>query len=170
MALLCVIDIKTKSREKYIIFEVTHTWFKLQILTFCVPMDCSLPGSSVRGIFQARVLEWVAIFFSRESSQPRDGTWLSLVAVRQRLYCLGYQGSPTIGEALLLFSCSVMFSLWPHGLQHARLPCPSPAPISFPLSWWCHPTISSSAVPFSCLLSFTVSGSFLMSQLFPLGG
>ena len=54
------------------------------------------------------------------------------------------------------FSCSVMSnSFQPHGLQHARLPCPSPTPRacsnSCPLSWWCHPTISSSIVPFSCL-------------------
>ena len=42
--------------------------------TLCDPMDCSLPGSSIHGIFQARVLEWVAIFFSRGSSQPRDRT------------------------------------------------------------------------------------------------
>ena len=58
------------------------------------------------------------------------------------------------------FSVSVMsHSCWPHGLQHARLPCPSPSPgacsNSCPLSWWCHPTISSSVVPFSsCLQSF----------------
>ena len=63
----------------------------------------------------------------------------------------------------------------PHRLQHARLPCPSPSPRvcsnSYPLSRWCHPTISSSVVPFSsCLQSFPVSGSFLMSQLFTSGG
>ena len=46
-------------------------------LTLCDPMDRSLPGSSVHGIFQARVLEWVAIFFSKQSSQPRDRTWVS---------------------------------------------------------------------------------------------
>ena len=73
------------------------------------------------------------------------------------------------------FSCSVMSdSLWPHGLQHARLPCPSPTPRAYsnscPLSQWCHPTISSSVVPFSCLQSFTASGSFPMSQLFTSGG
>ena len=55
-------------------------------------------------------------------------------------------------------------SLWPHGLQHARPPCPSPTPRvysnSCPLSRWCHPTISSSVVPFSsCLQSFPASGS-----------
>ena len=65
--------------------------------------------------------------------------------------------------------------LWSHGLQHARLPCPSPTPgaslNSCPSSWWCHPTISSSAVPFSsCLQSFLASGSFLMSQFFASGG
>ena len=59
------------------------------------------------------------------------------------------------------------YSLQPHGLQHARLPCPSPSPgdcsNSCPLSWWYHPFVSSSAVPFSsCLQSFPASGSFLM--------
>ena len=50
--------------------------------TLCSPMDCSLPGSSVHRIFQARVLEWVAISFSRGSSQPRDRTWVSHIAGR----------------------------------------------------------------------------------------
>ena len=50
--------------------------------TLCYPMDCSLPGSSVHGIFQARVLEWVAISFSRESSWPRDWTQVSHIAGR----------------------------------------------------------------------------------------
>ena len=48
----------------------------------CDPMDCSLPGSSVHGIFQVRVLEWVAISFSKESSWPRDRTWVSHIAGR----------------------------------------------------------------------------------------
>ena len=66
-------------------------------------------------------------------------------------------------------------TLPPHGLQHARLPCPSPSPgvysNSCPLSWWCHPTISSSVVPFSsCPHSFPASGSFLMNWLFASGG
>ena len=47
--------------------------------TLCNPMDCSLPGSSVRGIFQARVLEWVAVFFSKRSSQPRD--WIQVLCI-----------------------------------------------------------------------------------------
>ena len=66
-------------------------------------------------------------------------------------------------------------SLWSHGLQHARLPCPSPFPgacsDSHPLSQWCHPTTSSSVVPFSsCLQSFPASGSFLTSQVITSGG
>ena len=66
-------------------------------------------------------------------------------------------------------------SLSLHGLQHARPPCPSPTPRVHPnpcpLSWWCHPTISSSVIPFcSCLQSFPASGSFLMSRLFASGG
>ena len=73
-------------------------------------------------------------------------------------------------------SCSVMFdSLRPHEPQHARPPCPSPTlrfyPNSCPLSQWCHPTISSSVIPFSsCIQSFPAWGSFQMSQLFASGG
>ena len=51
--------------------------------TLCDPMDCSRAGSSVRGIFQARVLEWVAISFSMGSSPPRDQTQLSLIVGRR---------------------------------------------------------------------------------------
>ena len=66
-------------------------------------------------------------------------------------------------------------SLWPRGLQHTRLPCPSPSPRvcpnSCPLSLWCHPTISSSVVPFSSFLqSFPALGSFPMNGLFTSGG
>ena len=74
------------------------------------------------------------------------------------------------------FSHSVMSdSLWPHGLQHARPPCPLPTPgvhsDSCPSSRWCHPAISSSVVPFSsCPQSLPASESFPMSQLFTSGG
>ena len=61
-------------------------------------------------------------------------------------------------------------SLLPHGLQYTRLPCPSPTPRAYsnscPLSQWCHLTISSSVIPFSCLQSFPASESFLMSPFF----
>ena len=86
---------------------------------------------------------------------------LLLSLIRQPLYWVSVQ-----------FSHSVMSnSLWPHGPQHARPPCSSPTPgvysNSCPLSWWCHPTISSFVIPFSsCLQSFPASEFFPMSQLF----
>ena len=66
-------------------------------------------------------------------------------------------------------------SLWYHGVQHFRLPCPLLSPgvcsISCPFSWWCHPTISSSGTPVSfCPQSFPASGSFPVSQFFASGG
>ena len=79
-------------------------------------------------------------------------------------------------NSLVQFSQSVVSdSLQLHELQHVRPPCPSPTPGAYPnscpLSRWCHPTISSSAVPFSsCPQSFPASGSFQMSQFFTSGG
>ena len=83
--------------------------------------------------------------------------------------------SLNIRSVSLQFCCSVMSnSLWPHKLQHARSPCPSPTPRVYPnpslLSQWCHPTVSFSTVPFSsCPQSIPASGSFQMSQLFAWG-
>ena len=89
--------------------------------------------------------------------------------------CLG-NDPQFIKNRTLLFSCSVTFdSLWPHGLQHTRLPCPSPSPRvcsnPCPSSQRCHPTISSSVIPCSSWpQSFPASGSFPMSQLSTSGG
>ena len=86
-----------------------------------------------------------------------------------------YRGKESEKESVQ-FSCSVMSnSLQPHGLQHTRIPCPSSTPRvcsnSDPSSQWCHPTISSSAVPFSsCFQYFPASGTLPMSQLFTSGG
>ena len=85
---------------------------------------------------------------------------------------------PNPGTLVTLQFSSVAQScptLWPHGLQHTRLPCPSPTlkacSNSCPWSWWCHPAISSSVVPFSFhLQSFPTSGSSPMSQFFASGG
>ena len=80
------------------------------------------------------------------------------------------------GVLSVQFNHSVVSDSWrPHGLQHARPPCPSPTlrvySNSCPLSRWCHPAISSSVIPFSsCPPSFPASGSFQMSQYFVLGG
>ena len=96
---------------------------------------------------QARILEWVDFPFSRDLPNP---------GIKPR--------SPTFSS--VQFSLSVMSdSLGPHEPQHARLPCPSPTPgvcpNPCPLSWLCHPTISSSVVPFfSCPQPFPASGSF----------
>ena len=93
---------------------------------------------------------------------------------QRKLYCeylWGKESGSFASSKLFLFSCSVISnSLQPHGLQHARLHCPSPSPRacsnSCPLSWLCHPTVSSSVVPFSsCVQSFLASGSLPMSRL-----
>ena len=97
----------------------------------------------------------------------------SLISLLIRTLILSDQGT-TLSS--VQFSLSVVSdSLQCHGLQHTRPPCPSPTPEvysnSCPLSQWCHPTISSSLIPFSsCLQSFPASGSFQMSQLFASGG
>ena len=87
-----------------------------------------------------------------------------------------YKVNKIIQFSSVQFSCSVRSdSLQPHELQHASPPCPSPTSRAYPnscsLSRWCHPTTSSSVVPFSpCLQSFPASGSFPMSQFFASGG
>ena len=93
-------------------------------LPLCDPMDCSLPGSSIHGILQARILEWVAMPSSRESSWPRDWTHVSYVSCIGRwvLYHWRHLGSPPHG---MKWSCSVVSdSLQPCGLYPTRLFCP----------------------------------------------
>ena len=95
--------------------------------------------------------------------------WSSLAAVAAMMFI---SLASTRLTATFQFSCSVMSnSLQLHGLQHARFSCPSSSPgacsNSCPLSWWCHPTISSSVIPFSSSLQ---SFPALASQLFPSGG
>ena len=109
----------------------------------------------------------------------KSGLFLFRLLLERQTFC--YLGrKPT--SPILLKPFSVQFgrsvvsdSLQPHGLQHARPPCPSQTPRvyikSCPLSQWCHPTISSSVIPFSsCPQSFPALGSFQMSQLFTSGG
>jgi len=71
-------------------------------LTLCDPMDCSPPGSSVNGIFQARTLEWVAISSSRGSSQPRDQTWVSCIS------CIGRPVVPPGKPMCVCFNWSIV--------------------------------------------------------------
>ena len=102
----------------------------------CDPMDCSPSGSSVHGISQARILEWVAMPSSRDQTHRR---------IRNLIM---------IQFSSVQLSCSIVSdSLRPHESQHPRPPCPSPTPgvhsDSRPSSQWWHPAISSSVVPFS---------------------
>ena len=155
--------------------------------TLCYPMDCSLSGSSVHGIFQARLLEWIVISLSRGSSQPRNWTQVSHTAGRLFTVWATRQAHliicwwtlrllPCLGYCSVQFSHSVVSdSLWPHESQHAKPPCPLPTPgvhsDSRPSSQWCHAAISSSVIPFSsCPQSLPASESFPMSQLFSWGG
>ena len=128
------------------------------------------PASSLGGIFQARILEWIAISYHPGINSMS----LASPALAGRFFTTAPPGKLNFHSSVQ-FSCSVMSnSLWPHGLQHAMLPSPSPTPRvysnSCPLSRWCHPTISSSVIPFSShLQSFPALGSFQMSQLFASG-
>ena len=103
-------------------------------LTLCDLMDCSLPDSSIHGIPQAKILEWVAISSSRESSWPGDWIHVSYEfgVGRQVPYHYWHVGSLLY---IIHASDSVQFNrsvvsdcLQPHGIQHARLLCPLPAP------------------------------------------
>ena len=139
-------------------------------------MDCNPLGSSVHGISQARIQESGLPFHSPvEASWPRDWTCNFSIG-RQILYHWAMRETLKQMISSVQFSRSVVSdSLQPQGLQHTRLPCPSPTPracsSSCPLSQWCHPTISSSLTCFSsCLPSFPASESFPMSQFFTSGG
>ena len=93
------------SCNKYTILMQDVNESESEVAQLCLilfdPGDCSLPCSSVHGIFQARVLEWGAIAFSRGSPQPRDRTQVSCI-VSKTLYCLSHQGSPDVNSILLL--------------------------------------------------------------------
>ena len=146
------------------IFSYVNSWLWQSVLvaqsflTLWDPMDCSPPGPSVHGIFQARILEWGAISYSRGSSWPSDQTQVSwLLHCKEILYHLSHQRNwlwHVRSCSLLLFSRWVMsHCLLPHILQHARLLCPSLSPRvcsdSCPLSWWCYLSTWFSAAPFS---------------------
>ena len=121
---------------------------------------------------------WLCLLYHTEEREHWED---EVIANKWHSWLLKPETSDFTGEQCMSIS-SVQFSRWvvsdslrPHELQHARPPCPSPAPRVHsnrcPSSWWCHPTISSSVIPFSsCPQSFPASGSFPMSQLFASGG
>ena len=112
---------------------------------------------------------WCTLCSAKMDAREDSGRWSDM-------WCLLLTFPKLFWFSSVQFSCSVMSdSLQPHELQYARPPCPSPTPGVHPnlcpLSRCCHPTISSSVVPFSsCLQSFPASGSSQMSQLFTSGG
>ena len=140
----------------------------------------SLLELSFQGLCLSAQTNWIRVWLTG----CEQHTWLS--GIEKSSFIISYI-TQNINKICWLIRCwynssSVQFShsvvsncLRPHGLKHSRTPCPSPTPgvhpNSCPLSWWCHPTISSSVVPFSSRLqSFPTSGSFHMSQLFASGG
>ena len=111
----------------------------------------------------------MCVSLSLKRTQTWAGTCISSVAQSCLTLC------DLMDNSITSFPAVVSDSLWPHRLQHNRLPCPSPTPRACsnlcPLSQWCHPTISSSVVPFSsCPQSFPASGSFPVNQLFLASG
>ena len=137
--------------------------------TLCDPMEFNLPGYSVHRILQAKILAWVAMPSSRVLPDPViKPASLKTPALAGQFFTT----SPTWETPFssVQFSHSVgSDSLWPHELQHARPPCPSPNPRvhsnSHPSSQWCHPAISSSVIPFSsCPQSLPSLESFPMNQ------
>ena len=129
-------------------------------------MDWSPPGSFDHEIFQARILEWVPI--PSPGDHPNPGIGPTSPALQAESLLLSHQGNPFLNLCFLInlkmWSCflshlkTVQFnrsvvsdSLWPHGLEHARLPCPSPTPRacsnSCPSSGWCHPSDLKTMIP-----------------------
>ena len=126
---------------------------------FCDPMDPSL--SSVHGILQARILEWVSMSFYRGSSWPRDWTWLSCISCITGRFFTHWATWEAHSVLLVQFSRSVMSdSLWPHEPQHTRPPCPSPTSGVYPKPMSIELVISSSHLILCCPL-------LLSSSIFP---
>ena len=140
-------------------------------------------GNWMNGIHPCRDLDWWKAFRNHQCcvKKSREGVWGDFPGSPVvRTLCFPYRGTGSIPSQGTKILHTIQFSsvqslsrvwLWPHGLQHTRLPFPSPTPgvcsNSCPSSRWCHPTISSSVIPFSsCLQSSPASGSFLMSQVF----
>ena len=88
------------SRRVLRLFYESESEVAQSCTTLSDPMGCSLPGSSIHGIFQARVLEWVAISFSRGSSRPRDRTWVSRIVGRRFTIRATWEAQVFLGDIL----------------------------------------------------------------------
>ena len=112
-------------------------WSLQSCLTLCDPMDCSLPVSSLQGIFQASILEWVAMLSSRGSFRPRDRTGVSCVSCIVSGYSLplSHEGSPSSTSMCPNTMHSFRFSVYVTSPQSSPAPQPSPAPSYLFLFW-----------------------------------
>ena len=143
--------------------------------TLCNPMDCSTPGFPV--LHYLVELAQIHVHWVGNAIQPFH-PWLPpspTFNLSQHQGLFQWFGSSNQFSSVQFSPSVVSNSFLPHESQHARPPCPSPTPgvhsDSRPLSQWCHPAISSSAIPFSsCPQSLPTSESFPMSQLFVWGG
>ena len=140
------------------------------------PLDCSPPGSSVHGIFQGEY--WNGLPFPVPEDLPDPGIKpksLMSPALASRFFTIAPPGKPNNNNQFssVHFSLLVMSnSLQPHGLHQARLPCPSPTPRAYSNSCassrWCHPTISSSVIPFSSRLQSRPASVFSNESVLPI--
>ena len=158
------------------------TWkyssFSMSLSCVCVlvPQSClTLCDQAPLSIGFSRQEHWSGLPFPSPGDLPDPGIEPRFPAWQADSLLSAPPGKP-LSLSSGQFSPSVLCDfLRPHGLQHAKLPCPSPTPIACsnlgPSSRWCHPTISSSVIPFSsCLQSFSASESFSVSQFFTSGG
>jgi len=129
------------------------------------------------GILLSQKKEWnIAICSNVDRPREYCACWNKADSEWQILYNITYMWNLKNEMWICINSVAQSWlTLQPHGLQHAGLPCLSPSPGAYsnscPLSWWCHPTISSSVIPFSsCLQSFPASGSFPMNRFFAWDG
>ena len=138
-------------------------------MSLCDPMDCNPLGSSIHRISQARILEWVAIpsfrYLPDPGTEPKSLAFPVSSALQVDSLSLSHQRSPNILHCCCCLVVKSCLTLWSHGLQCCRLPCPSLSPRVgsnlCPLSRWYYPTILSWVTPFSsCSQLFSVSGFF----------
>ena len=188
-------SLQALSLQPHCSLPLSPSWFQVQCLSqscssLFLPFHEGLPpslqvNSSARFLHGARLWPGQLKDFNVNSFLMRIAYVfrLAVISCRVRTAFLFFFSSPTecmpklsTSVSSVQFSRSVVSdSLQPHELQHARPPCPSPTPgvhpNPCPWSWWCHPAISSSVVPFFfCPQSFPASGSFPISQLFACGG
>ena len=120
-------EIKKSKKKKRVKMLVTQS-----CLTLCNPMDCSQPGSSVHGILQARILEWIAMPSSRGSSQPRNQTRVSCAAGRFFIVSAIRKAQRVKGKQLIILCFAFSCESPVHGICVSTPYCPSPSLFFFP--------------------------------------